>query len=292
LEVHLALSPDEILALPMLHDHIQVQSASMIRLFEYDPRLSATFDTQQRWLMSHLGLSLYFRGMNENLHGGLYLSSFLDAVRAHGIASRNTADAYIKEMINYKYLVLIEDPRDKRMRPFLPTSAALQVFIGWLQTHLATLDNLTGGNRLAQFEAHPAMVSDIQPLIAEGLLAAHTVRYPEKTFSLFTWLDNGGVVMDWLITNMEPAALDAERVRVGAFSVGEMAARLNLSRTHLARKLREAEELGSIGWEGRRGHSVMWVSKGFRLEYAGAQAVKLSIIDQACEAVMDRRAAA
>jgi hypothetical protein len=70
-----------------------------------------------------------------------------------------------------------------------------------------------------------------------------------------------------------------------------MAVRLGLSRTHLARKLKEAEELGSIGWDGRRGHSIMWVSKGFRMEYAGAQAIKLSIIDHACEAVMGLQAA-
>jgi hypothetical protein len=292
LEVHLALLPDEILALPALHDHIQVQSATMIRLFEYDQRLSATFATQQRWLMSHIGLSLYFRGMDKNPHGGLYLSSFLDAVHAHGVASRNTADSYIKEMIHYKYLVLVEDPHDKRMRPFLPTQSALQVFGGWMEAHLGSLDSLTGGSRLAQFQANPAMMSTLQPLIADGLLAARAVRYPEKTFSLFTWLDNGGVVMDWLITNMEPATLDAERVRVGAFSVSEMAAHLKLSRTHLARKLREAEDLGSIGWEGRRGHSTLWVSKGFRLEYAGAQAVKLSIIDHACDAVIGLRVAA
>jgi hypothetical protein len=59
-----------------------------------------------------------------------------------------------------------------------------------------------------------------------------------------------------------------------------------LSRTHLARKLREAEAMGSLGWEGRRGHSVMWVSRGFREEYASAQAIKLSIVDHACEAVL------
>ncbi len=264
----------------------------MLQLFEYDPRLSATFATQQRWLMSHIGLSLYFRGMNDNPHGGLNLSSFLDAVHAHRVASRNTADSYIKEMIHYKYLVLIDNPQDKRVRPFLPTPASLQVFGGWLQAHLASLDSLAGGRRLAQFQANPSMMPALQPLIADGLLAAHAVRYPEKTFSLFTWLDNGGVVMDWLITNMEPATLEAERVRVGAFSISEMAARLSLSRTHLARKLREAEELGSIGWEGRRGHSTLWVSRGFRLEYAGAQAVKLSIIDHACEAVMGLLAAA
>jgi DNA-binding transcriptional regulator GbsR (MarR family) len=79
-------------------------------------------------------------------------------------------------------------------------------------------------------------------------------------------------------------------VPVGRIQVAEMANQLNLSRTHLSRKLKEAEDLGSIGWNGRRGHSVMWVSRGFREEYARAQAVKLSIIDQAFELATQTRA--
>jgi hypothetical protein len=58
---------------------------------------------------------------------------------------------------------------------------------------------------------------------------------------------------------------------------------LNLSRTHLSRKLKDAEALGSLGWQGKRGESVMWVSSGFRRECATAQAVKLAIIDDAFE---------
>lgn len=285
----MALSRDDIFALPALHDQIQVQSASLLGMFEQDARLTAVFATQQRWLMSHIGLSLYFRRSAESSTTGLYLSDFLEAVRQHAVASRNTADAYIKELIKYKYLAFHPDPNDKRLRPLMPSPTVIEIFGGWLQVHLMSLDNLAGGNRLETFRGDPTIVAGVQPLIADGLLAANAVRYPEKTFSLFTWLDNGGVVMDWLITSMEQAPLDAERVRVGPISVTDMAARLNLSRTHLARKLKEAEALGSIGWEGRRGHSTLWVSKGFRQEYAGAQAVKLSIIDHAFEAVMGAR---
>jgi hypothetical protein len=67
-------------------------------------------------------------------------------------------------------------------------------------------------------------------------------------------------------------------------SVAAMAQWLRISRTHMARKLADAEEMGSIGWQGRRGHSVMWVSAGFRREYAMAQATKLPIIDTAFSA--------
>jgi hypothetical protein len=90
--------------------------------------------------------------------------------------------------------------------------------------------------------------------------------------------------MDWLIAGIEEAAAGAERIPTGVLSITAMAEWLKLSRTHLASKLRDAEAMGSIGWQGKRGHSVMWISAGFRREYATAQAVKLAIIDAAFDA--------
>lgn len=286
----MALSKDEIFLHPELHAHIKVQSASLVGMFQQDARLAAVFATQQRWLMSHVGLALYFRGMTTGNRTQLYITTFLETVEQAKIASRNTADAYIKEMIKYKYIEILPAPEDKRVRPLAPAPHVLMAITGWLRIHLASLDSLAGGERLAIFDRDPSVIAQIQPIVADGLVTARAVRHPEKTFSLFTWLDNGGLVMDWVITNMENAPMSAERVAVGNVSTVEMAHRLTLSRTHLARKLREAEAMGSIGWEGRRGHSIMWVSRGFREEYAGAQAVKLSIIDQACETVFGTKA--
>ncbi|MBL6617709.1 MAG: hypothetical protein ISP45_27110, partial [Reyranella sp.] len=64
-----------------------------------------------------------------------------------------------------------------------------------------------------------------------------------------------------------------------------------LSRTHLSRKLKAAEALGSIGWQGKRGQSLMWVSSGFRREYAMAQAIKLAIVDSAFASCFPQRLA-
>ena len=282
----MALSQAEILENPELFRLVKLQSASMLSMREEDPRGSANFATQQRWLMSHAGLALYFRGLSAGHRNGLHITRFLDTVVSAEIASRNTADSYLKEMIYYKYVELLPSPVDRRLRPIAPAPKALAAVDGWLRAHLYTLDRLAGGDRLAAYENASNALQLMQPLIYEGLVAAHAVRNPEKTFSLFTWLDNGGTVMDWLMASMEDAPIEAERVAVGPISTVEMAQHLTLSRTHLARKLREAENLGSRGWEGRRGHSVMWVSRGFREEYAGAQAIKLSIIDQACEATL------
>jgi hypothetical protein len=282
----MALSQAEILQHPELFRLVKLQSASMLSMREDDPRLSAAFATQQRWLMSHTGLALYFRGLSAGHASGLHITKFLDAVVAADIASRNTADSYIKEMIYYKYIDLLPSPADRRIRPLSPSPHALATVGGWVRAHLYTLDRLGGGGRLDSYENTPNALQMIQPLISDGLIAAHAVRNPERTFSLFTWLDNGGTIMDWLMASMEDAPIEAEQVAVGAISTVEMAQHLMLSRTHLARKLREAENLGSLGWQGRRGHSVMWVSRGFREEYASAQAIKLSIIDQAFEATL------
>ena len=67
------------------------------------------------------------------------------------------------------------------------------------------------------------------------------MREPAQTFSLFTWLNNGGIVMDWLISGIEEVDADADRIPTGVLSVADMANWLKLSRTHLARKLRAAE---------------------------------------------------
>lgn len=282
----MALTADEIASHPALQDCIRRQAQALVLAFEASPRLASVFATQQRWLLAHLGASLYFRRDPLDPANGLRTARFLEAVHAHAVASRNTADAFIKEMINYNFVRYIPGGKDKRIRPLEPTSTTLDTLSSWAMVHLATLDGLDGGQRLDTYLAGTDSLARLQPLIADGLLTSNAVREPARTFSLFTWLNNGGIVMDWLISGIEPADAEAERIPTGVLSTADMALWLKLSRTHLARKLREAEALGSIGWQGKRGHSLMWVSKDFQGEYTMAQAVKLAIIDAAFDACL------
>jgi hypothetical protein len=132
--------------------------------------------------------------------------------------------------------------------------------------------------------ARPAMLGTIQPLIADGLLGSNKVREPDRTFSLFTWINEGGIVMDRLIVGCQDDAAGAARIPTDVTSISGLAQRLNLSRTQLGRKFAAAETMGSLGWSGPRGKSPLWVSAGFRREYHAAQAAKLAIIDAAFEA--------
>ena len=283
----MALTTDIIAGHPSLHGAIRQQSRLLLEAYGANPRLASVFATQQRWLMAQTALALHFRLDAAAQPGGLSAARFFETIALNGVASRNTADAFLKEMLKYGYAQHVAvDAADGRTHPLEPTQASIDALRGWLMVHLSTLDRLDagGGRRLSMFLGDTGALAALQPLIADGLLSSNQVRAPERTFSLFTWLDNGGIVMDWLIAGIEDAAAGAERIPTGIVSIAAMADWLKLSRTHLARKLREAEAMGSIGWQGRRGHSVMWVSDGFRREYATAQAVKLAIIDAAFDA--------
>jgi hypothetical protein len=280
----MTLTLEDIAAHPALHRCVRAQAQAMNQIYGTNPRLSSVFATQQRWLMAHIGLALHFRREPDNYRKELTMARFIDVILQNSVASRNTADAFVKEMLHYNFIELLPSTQDGRIRPLQPVAASLEVVVGWVLAHLRTLDSIDGANRLATFLARSDGLARLQPLVADGLLSSNPVREPKRTFSLFTWLNNGGVVMDWLISGVDPDHAGLSQIPTGVLSIGDFANWLKLSRTHLTRKLRAAEDLGSIGWLGQRGNSVMWVSSDFYQEYMVAQAVKLAIIDAAFSA--------
>jgi hypothetical protein len=278
------LSVDEIASHPAALRGVQEQSRALIHIYETSPRLAAVFATQQRWLLGHVGLALHFRRDPNDRRTEMTLARFMEVVRRNSVASRNTAEAFVKEMLHYNIAEYHSAGGDGRSHPMRVTAATIETFTGWIHAHLRTLDRIDDGSRLATFLDRPEMLATLQPLIADGLLTCEGVREPRQTFSLFIWLNNGGIVMDWLMSGIDPDDARLDRIPTSVISISEFAHWLKLSRTHLARKLHDAEALGSIGWVGQRGHSVMWVSKQFFDEYMAAQASKLAVVDVAFEA--------
>jgi len=284
----MALTPEEIADHPALPKGVRQQSQLLFEAFRANPRTGAVFATQQRWLLAHIGLYLFFRGKTQDGHSAMHAARVLNMATEHKVASRNTADAFLHEMLAYDVIRLVDGAADKRLRLFEPSPTGLVSLKGWAMVHLATLDTLDGGERVSRFVSTPNALGSIEPEIALRLLTSPAVREPQTTFSLFTWLNQGGAVMDWLIAGIDPADTQADRIPTGVMSTSDMATWLKLSRTHLTRKLRQAEAMGSLGWQGERGRSRMWVSQGFYREYMMAQAVKLSIFDEAYDACTQR----
>jgi hypothetical protein len=280
----MAMTANDILVHPALERCVRGQAQSLLLVQEASPRIASLFGTQQRWLMAHAALAQYFRNEARAAGTGLLAERFVEAVELHELASRNTAAAFLKEMLKYDIVRPVPNSAGRRYRPVEPTPEVLMALFHWHTLHLTTLDGLDGGARAARLRARPALLGAIQPMIADGLIASSDVRKPQRTFSLFTWVDEGGIVMDRLIVGCQHPTDGLARIPTDVTSVSGLARRLNLSRTQLGRKFAEAEAMGSLGWFGPRGKSRLWVSAEFRREYHAAQAVKLAIVDAAFKA--------
>jgi hypothetical protein len=280
----MAMSADDILAHPALGACVRGQAQALVLTHQASPRTASPFATQQRWLIAQAALSLYFRNEATLAGSGVLAERVLDQVVRHDLASRNTAAAFLREMLKYDLVRHVAASEGRRHRPLEPSPMTMAALLHWHMVHLATLDGLDGGARCAALRARPAAMGSMQPRIADGLLASSAIRTPDGTFSLFTWINDGGIVMDRLIAGCRGEADGTDRISTDVTSVSGLALGLKLSRTQLGRKFAAAEAMGSFGWSGARGKSPLWVSAGFRREYHAAQAIKLAIVDAAFEA--------
>lgn len=257
----------------------------MLAIYRESPRIASIFAAQQRWLMAHAGFALHY-GHPDYEKSGLYSGRFIDFAVKNDIASRNTAAAFMQEMLAYRFLRPAPGA-DKRTRYLEPTEIAEQHFTRWLVTHMMILDSLDGGKRADRIAADPvAMMAAIQPRIAKAIIGSQAVRSPGPTFNLFNWANSGGLVMDYLISRLPEFPRTAERVAVGPLSLREIRDQFMISNTHLKRLLTQAATMESVGWTEPSRKGDFWLSRRFILEYWNYQAAKFAIVDAAAEAVL------
>jgi len=262
-------------------------SAALVLRHETDRRKAEVFATQQRWMLGQAAMAIYFRSLTGD-GPRLHSRAFLEFVEAEKIAARPTAHAFLKEMLNYGIITYLPETKDTKTRLIGLSDAAASGITYWLRSQLQALDALDGGSRDQLFQRNRMGTALLQPELAGRLISSAEARVPDGAFSIFTWLPKGWLVMGLLMMGLQPADAGADQILTSVSSIFEIAERLGLSRTYLGRKLRDAEQLGSIGWTGRRGKSTIWISKTFRDEYYAYHAGKLAIVDGAFDAVAAR----
>lgn len=245
------------------------------------PRLVSQFAAQQRCLISHAVLGAYFRGLGSG-KPGFTQREFVDLALDHGLSSRNTAAAFFVEALHYGITQPVR-PGFGRGGPVEPAATTLWGLSEWYKLHLSAIDGLDAGSRATRLHAEGAtLLAKLQPAVAERFLASALIRTPPATYRIFASVDEGSSLMDRLVTGVDVAtARDQERALTDVTSVSALARPFNISRTHTGRILSAAIDIGAMGWSGVRGRSRLWLSRGFRDDYARVQATKLAIIDEA-----------
>lgn len=266
---------------------VMLLARSFVSVHEASPRTAALFATQQRWLLCHAALGSYFRTAR-TAQAGLTRRDLGNLALQYGIASRNTAYAFFDEALKYDVIRPLGGRTGEQSDPAAPAPVTLSMLIHWYDVHFQALDLVDGGSRSSRFLSEPeSLLTLVQPIAAHALLSSPEVRSPGPLYTIFTWADAGGLLMDRLIAGIDPEAMAGrDRLLTDVSSISYLAQSFGLSRAHTSRKLAAAESIGGIGWSGRRGRSQIWLSRGFYDEYARAHARKLHILNDAFAEVL------
>jgi hypothetical protein len=180
---------------------------SFVSTHEAAPRAAALFATQQRWLLCHAALSHYFRTLRDGTPD-LTRRRLGQLALQYGIASRNTANAFFDEALKYEVIQSRDGSPPGPTGPVAPSPTTLAMLQHWYGVHFHALDLIDGGDRTLRFlTGSDRILPVIAPPVAEALLASPEVRAPGPLYTIFTWADAGGLLMDRLIAGADEAGL-------------------------------------------------------------------------------------
>ena len=257
-------------------------AASLRSVFDESPRLARTLATHQRWMMSQGAYALHLERDPADPASGLTVSRLRELIVDNGVASRNTVQSYIEELLSYRFIRYVPDNKVRRPRPLEPTEVTQAAMLRWLTANLAALDVLDSGRRVEMLAKLPQIFDIAQPRIARTCIENPDWREPPQVVAICMWTDAGGLVIDEFFGRLDLNAGIDGRYDIGRVDAKALAEHFMMSRTHLQRLLRKGVEFGSLGWtDEKRTH--MWMSRSFIDQYCAWQAIKFSIVDEAYE---------
>ncbi len=245
------------------------------------PRLSRLKASHRKWLMTHSLFALSLQRRDDDPLSGLTATRFVEIVMKLGAASRNTATAFLAELVAYKFLRDVPDVPDRRVRVLETTETAYEAMKAWFVGHMACLDRLDGGQREALALADPRIFRIAQPMAAAHLVQDPIWRDPPDSIGHFLWSDLGGMVLHDLIARIPGTSNPAGRIDVGRLSLPELSEAYMISATNLKRMFTKAETEGLLGWDLPRRRGSLWLSRRFVDDYFQWQSAKFAALEEA-----------
>ncbi|MBP1857067.1 hypothetical protein [Rhizobium herbae] len=273
---------DAFTANPALFTVLQQGARHMIELYDHFPRIARLVAAQQKWLLTQAAYALHVQRDPTDPLSGITASRLLDIIIEFGAASRNTATAFLAELLAYKLIRDVPGSPSKRSRPLEPTEVSHEAMSLWFRGQMRSLDLLDNGDRVTRLEANPEIFRRAQPLAAKQLIADRAWREPPLSISCFVWTEYGGLILDDFISRIVNAVPEDGFYWVEDLRFAELSSHYSLSRTHVRRLFARAEALGSLGWQDRnRAGNRIWAATSFIEDYKRWQSVKFCALDRA-----------
>ncbi|MDQ0320571.1 DNA-binding MarR family transcriptional regulator [Pararhizobium capsulatum DSM 1112] len=277
------------MAHPAYFPVLQQCARHLVGLYDHFPRVARLVSSQQKWLLSQAAYALHLERDPKDPLSGITASRLLDIMVKFGAASRNTATAFLAEMLAYKLIRDVPGNTNRRSRPLEPTEVSVDAMEKWFRGQMHSLDLLDEGTRVAQLDADPTIFNRAQPIAAKRLIEDMVWRDPAPCIASFVWTENGGLLLDDFMSRITTTGTREHPYRADALNFSELSIHYGLSRTHIRRLFARAEANGWIGREERTGRKrQIWVSEAFVETYMAWQAIKLCALDQAFLIAIDQ----
>ena len=244
------------------------------------PRMSRLKASHRKWLMTQSVFALALRRTDYDPLSGLTATRFVETVMRLGAASRNTATAYLSELVAYKFLRDVPDVPDKRVRVLEPTELSLNGLRSWFNGHLACLDRLDGGNREMTSLAEERIFLIAQPIGADIMVSDPVWLEPPDSIGHFLWSDLGGIILHDLFARLDNVERTAPTTSCGPVTLVELSETYQVSTTNLKRMFKKAESDELLAWEQPRRRGELLLSRRFIEDYFTWQSAKFAAIDR------------
>ncbi|WP_438747975.1 hypothetical protein [Pararhizobium sp. O133] len=273
---------DALVANPEFLSVLQQGARHMIELYDRFPRTARLVSAQQKWLLTQAAYALHLERDPADPLSGITASRLLDSITDFGAASRNTATAFLSELLAYKLIRDVPGSTSKRSRPLEPTEASHEAMGLWFRGQMRSLDLLDQGNRVETLEANSEIFRRAQPIAAKRLIADRAWREPPLSISCFVWTEYGGLILDDFVARLINLIPEDGYHRIEGLRFSELSTHYSLSRTHVRRLFGRAEAQGSIEIKDGKGtRKTILAAASFIRDYQRWQAVKFSALDRA-----------
>lgn len=275
------MTAEEIVCHPALHLADQRLAAHLIEMHRQAPRFARLGASHRKWLMTQAMYALCMRRVPGKDASGLNATRFAEHITSIGVASRNTADAFLKELLAYKFLQVIPSRHDRRIHVLDTTPVGDRVMIGWFVGHMAALDRMDGGSRVDACVQNPRIFRRAQPRATAALIVNAAWRVLPESIAHFLSCESGGMIVHEFMLQIADFTPVDGKVVVGPVNVLSLAERYGISASNVKRMLTRAQEKGCLGWDGSRGHKSLWLSARFLGDYALWRAQNFAALDEA-----------
>lgn len=224
-----------------------------IAFFKRHRRLMRLVDTRQKWLLLQL-VAVNPGADRRPTDRGVAANWICERAADLGIASRNTALAFLNQLVSYGFLRKEDCRSDRRMRLISLTESAEAALADWT----ATLLGIATGEDVS--ERGPERLARIHLEACEALLGNEKWIRAPLDIRLTQDMRGGWLVMSEILRHLRSGDLGGDWLPAPDFNIPSMTKTFGLSRSTLYRLVRLAVEAGIMAWQQEHGVATLAVN--------------------------------